>query len=124
MTEFIRMAKEKGMAELINDVCATGGGTDKFEDIRSNLNIKLWRSDELDSVIYGIHFIDQYNSACECFFMQNSLDDIKRERITYDFSEPYPYLVVNIGSGVSMLAVYSAKSYSRVYCSNIGGGTF
>lgn len=125
MPEFIRMAKEKGLAELISDVCATGGGANKFEDeIRSNLNIRLRKSDELDSVIYGIHFIDQHNSERECFFMQDSLDDSKRRSVSYDFSQPYPYLVVNIGSGVSMLAVYSATSYSRVYGSNIGGGTF
>lgn len=125
MPEFIRMAKEKGLAELVSDVCATGGGANKFEDdIRSNLNIRLQKSDELDSVIYGIHFIDQYNSERECFFIQDSLDDSKRRAVTYDFSQPYPYLVVNIGSGVSMLAVYSATTYSRVYGSNIGGGTF
>lgn len=125
MPEFIKMAKEKGLAELIDDVCATGGGANKFEDeIRSELSIRLRKSDELDSVIYGIHFIDQYNSDRECFYIQDPLDDLKRKSITYDFSEPYPYLVVNIGSGVSMLAVYSSKSYSRVYGSNIGGGTF
>jgi type II pantothenate kinase len=125
MPEFIRMAKEKGLAELINDVCATGGGANKFEEeIRSNLNVKLQKSDELDSVIYGIHFIDQYNSDRECFYIQNPLDAVERRTVRYDFNQPYPYLVVNIGSGVSMLAVYSSKSYSRVYGSNIGGGTF
>lgn len=125
MSEFIRMAKDKGLAELIDDVSATGGGAYKFEEqIKSNLSIKLRKSDELDSVIYGIHFIDKHNSAKECYYIQNPLDDSKSETVIYDFSQPYPYLVVNIGSGVSILAVYSPTSYSRIWGSSIGGGTF
>lgn len=125
MPEFIRMAKDKGLADLIDDVCATGGGAYKFEEeIKTNLNIRLRKSDELDSVIYGIHFIDKHNSARECYYLQDPLDDQKCRPVPYDFSQPYPYLVVNIGSGVSILAVYSPTSYSRIWGSSIGGGTF
>lgn len=125
MPEFLRMAKDKGLADLIKDVCATGGGAYKFEeDIRSHLGIALRKSDELDSLIYGIHYIDKYNSARECYYLQNPLDDKMLMKVPYDFSQPYPYLVVNIGSGVSILAVYSPTSYSRIWGSSIGGGTF
>ena len=42
MTAFIELAKEKGMAETISTVCATGGGAYKFEaDIRAELNMSL-----------------------------------------------------------------------------------
>lgn len=124
MPEFIKMTKEKGLADLINEFCATGGGAYKFEDdIKSNLGITLRKSDELDSVIYGIHYIDKYNAAQECFYIENPLDD-NWSKISYNFSQPYPYLVVNIGSGVSILAVYSPTSYSRIWGSSIGGGTF
>eukprot|EP00898_Chlorokybus_atmophyticus_P001831 jgi/Chlat1/2649/Chrsp178S02489 len=37
---------------------------------------------------------------------------------------PYPYLVVNIGSGVSILLVTGPGSFSRVGGSSIGGSTF
>lgn len=125
MSEFIKMAKNKGLADLIEHVCATGGGAYKFEEqIRSNLDIRLEKSDELDSAIYGIHFIDKYNSARECYYIQDPLDELKACPVIYDFSQPYPYLVVNIGSGVSILAVYSSTSYSRIWGSSIGGGTF
>lgn len=125
MPEFIQMCKLKGLANLITTVCATGGGAYKFEgDIWSELGITLRKSDELDSVIYGINFIDRYNFSRECFFMEDPLDDEKLVKKPYNFSKPYPYLVVNIGSGVSILAVYSATSYSRVWGSSIGGGTF
>lgn len=125
MSEFIKMAKNKGLAEHIDDVCATGGGAYKFEEeIKENLGIHLRKSDELDSVIYGIHHIDKYNSSRECYYLRNPLSDTGLEKIPYDFSQPYPYLVVNIGSGVSILAVYSPTSYSRIWGSSIGGGTF
>lgn len=125
MSEFIRMSKEKDLATLIDNVCATGGGAYKFEeDIKSNLGITLSKSDELDSLIYGVHYIDEYNSARECYYFQDPLDREKCRRVPYNFSQPYPYLIVNIGSGVSILAVYNRNSYSRVWGSSIGGGTF
>lgn len=124
MPGFIQMTKEKGLANLLKEFCATGGGAYKFEEeIKSNLGITLRKTDELDSVIYGIHYIDKYNAAQECYYIQDPLDD-NCKKISYDFSEPYPYLVVNIGSGVSILAVYSPTSYSRIWGSSIGGGTF
>lgn len=125
MPQFLAMAKSKGFAATINSVCATGGGAYKFEkDIEESLSITLHKTDELDSIIYGIHYIDKYNSERECYYLENPLDDAKRTKVSYDFSRPYPYLVVNIGSGVSILAVYSATSYSRISGSSIGGGTF
>lgn len=36
----------------------------------------------------------------------------------------YPYLLVNIGSGVSVLKVTGDKSYERVSGSSLGGGVF
>lgn len=125
MPGFLSMAKDKRFAVAINSVCATGGGAYKFErDIKTNLGIKLHKTDELDSIIIGIHYIDKYNSENECYFLDNPLDDVRCTKVPYDFSQPYPYLVVNIGSGVSILAVYSSTSYSRVSGSSIGGGTF
>lgn len=125
MSDFLRMAKNKRFADTIHTVCATGGGAYKFEDdIKKNLNITLHKTDELDSIIYGIHYIDKYNSDRECYFLEDPLDDEKCVKVPYDFSRPYPYLVVNIGSGVSILAVYSSTSYSRISGSSIGGGTF
>lgn len=125
MPEFLSMAKSKRFAETVRTVCATGGGACKFEqDIRQNLGITIHKTDELDSIIYGIHYIDKYNSDRECYFLEDPLDDIKCVKVPYDFSRPYPYLVVNIGSGVSILAVYSSTSYSRISGSSIGGGTF
>lgn len=125
MAEFLAMAKNKRFADTVNTVCATGGGAYKFEEyIKNNLGIRLHKTDELDSIIYGIHYIDKYNSDRECYFLEDPLSEEKCVKVQYDFSRPYPYLVVNIGSGVSILAVYSSTSYSRISGSSIGGGTF
>lgn len=42
----------------------------------------------------------------------------------YTFKNTYPYILVNIGSGVSVLLVKSENEYKRVSGSSIGGGTF
>ena len=39
-------------------------------------------------------------------------------------SDLYPYLLVNIGSGVSLLKVEGDGQYERVSGSSLGGGTF
>ena len=36
----------------------------------------------------------------------------------------YPFLLVNIGSGVSILSVRGSEDYKRVYGTSLGGGTF
>jgi type II pantothenate kinase len=39
-------------------------------------------------------------------------------------SDVYPYLLVNIGSGVSMIKVSGPKQFQRVGGTSLGGGTF
>lgn len=125
MPQFLAMAKNKCLVETIDTVCATGGGSYKFEeDIKSKLGIDLHKIDEMDSIIYGIHYIDKYNPQKECYYLDEPLDDSRCVKVPYDFSRPYPYLVVNIGSGVSILAVKSLTDYDRIGGSSIGGGTF
>lgn len=41
-----------------------------------------------------------------------------------DDSDLYPYLLVNIGSGVSIVKVNGEDHYERVSGTNLGGGTF
>ena len=125
MPVFIKLAKSKGIAYMASTVCATGGGAYKFEeDFKREVNLGLHKFDELDSLIHGIHFIEAYNQH-ECYYYKDPLNDKCSETETpFDFSHPYPFLVVNIGSGVSILAVHSPEKYKRVGGSSIGGGTF
>ena len=39
-------------------------------------------------------------------------------------SSIYPFMLVNIGSGVSILSVQGPDDYKRVYGTSLGGGTF
>jgi type II pantothenate kinase len=61
------------------------------------------------------------------------ITEIPREVFTYSESEPvqfeearadvYPYLLVNIGSGVSMIKVSGPRKYERIGGTSLGGGT-
>lgn len=79
-----------------------------------NLNLQLHKFDELDCLIQGIHYIDRLNTLSECYYWSNPTDPENCKREPYDFKNPYPYLVVNIGSGVSILAVKSPRDFKRV----------
>jgi type II pantothenate kinase len=61
------------------------------------------------------------------------ITEIPREVFTYSETDPmhfaetradiYPYLLVNIGSGVSMIKVSGPRTYRRVGGTSLGGGT-
>ncbi|KAK2591635.1 hypothetical protein QQS21_010677 [Conoideocrella luteorostrata] len=100
-------------------VMATGGGAYKFYDkIRDALGVDVLREDEMECLIIGLDFF---------------ITEIPREVFTYSETDPmhfvspreriYPYLLVNIGSGVSILKVDGPRSYQRVGGTSLGGGT-
>uniref|UniRef100_A0A182WEE9 pantothenate kinase n=1 Tax=Anopheles minimus TaxID=112268 RepID=A0A182WEE9_9DIPT len=123
MLSFLKLAKSKGMAQLVTTVCATGGGAFKFEeDFRQNVNMKLAKFDELDALIKGILFTETHNK-CECYFWENA-NEISSTKKKFDFSQPYPFILVNVGSGVSVLAVRGPDNYKRISGTSLGGGTF
>jgi type II pantothenate kinase len=124
MPIFLQLAKKKGIASMASTVCATGGGSIKYEqNFKTEVNMDLHKFDEFHSLINGIHFIED-NNPDECYYLVNPMDDSKRSKVPFDFKDPYPYLVVNIGSGVSILAVYGPDNFKRVTGTSIGGGTF
>ena len=90
------------------------------------MNLELHKFDELDSLIRGIHYIkDVYPQ--EIYYYCNGTSGEHQpniEQCTYDYSIPYPYILVNIGSGVSILSVQGPKEFKRVWGTSIGGGTF
>ena len=62
------------------------------------------------------------------------ISEIPNEVFSYSETEPlhfvgaradvYPYLLVNIGSGVSMVKVSGPRQFERVGGTSLGGGTF
>ncbi|XP_045585482.1 pantothenate kinase 3 isoform X2 [Procambarus clarkii] len=125
MPQFLELSKSKGMASLASTICATGGGAYKFEEeFHREVNLTLHKFDELDCLIRGIEYIEDNNMDRECYYFLNPRNEETCEKVTFDFSDPYPFLVVNIGSGVSILAAYSPDHYRRVSGTSLGGGTF
>ncbi|CAK7218816.1 hypothetical protein SBRCBS47491_003633 [Sporothrix bragantina] len=100
-------------------VMATGGGAYKYYDrIRARMGIDVLSEDEMECLIMGLDFF---------------IAEIPREVFTYSETDPmhfaaptddlYPYMLVNIGSGVSMLKVSGPHKYERVGGTSLGGGT-
>ncbi|EGV92412.1 Pantothenate kinase 2, mitochondrial [Cricetulus griseus] len=79
-------------------------------------DLQLHKLDELDCLIKGILYIDSvgFNGRSQCYYFENPADSEKCQKLPFDLKNPYPLLLVNIGSGVSILAVYSKDNYKRV----------
>ncbi|KAJ5738457.1 hypothetical protein N7493_001612 [Penicillium malachiteum] len=124
---FIRQLKEeheKRNGTTRDGLCvvATGGGAFKFYDkLKEALDVNILREEEMECLIIGLDFF---------------ITEIPNEVFTYSDSdtEPmqfaearpdvYPYLLVNIGSGVSMIKVSGPRQFERVGGTHLGGGTF
>ncbi|KAI4870316.1 fumble-domain-containing protein [Hypoxylon rubiginosum] len=122
--EFMRHLKDKQLAlngSRPGELCvmATGGGAYKYYDrIRQRLGVNVLREDEMECLIIGLDFF---------------ITEIPREVFTYSETDPmhfatpsadiYPYMLVNIGSGVSILKVSGPRTYERVGGTSLGGGT-
>lgn len=100
----------------------TGGGAYKFrEHIISKLGIELDKEDEMECLVRGCTFMLQ-NIPDELFYYDKH--STPAHVFVSSCTNMFPFLLVNIGSGVSLLKVESSTSYQRVGGSSIGGGTF
>ena len=101
-------------------VKATGGGAFKYAEVfRNRLGIILEREDEMACMVAGCNFLLQA--------VRNEAFQYESRSVEFKDIDPgtvYPYLLVNIGSGVSMVRVDGEDKYQRVSGTNIGGGTF
>ena len=112
---------ESKAAEL--SVMATGGGAYKFYDrIKERLGVDVVREDEMECLIMGLDFfIKEIPSEV---FTYNDADP--ENAIQFQDAQPdqvYPYLLVNIGSGVSMIKVSGPSQFQRIGGTSLGGGT-
>lgn len=101
---------------------ATGGGAYKFEGkFKAELGLELRKIDEMQSVITGLNFL-LGNLPNESFTY--TLKQQRKNYETVEVESMYPYLLVNIGSGVSIVRVDGENKFERVSGSSLGGGTF
>ena len=113
---------------------ATGGGAYKYYDrLKEVLGVEVIREDEIECLIIGTLLL----VSGFCYSASAGLDffitEIPEEVFAYSDTNPmqfqearadiYPYLLVNIGSGVSMIKVSGPKKYERIGGTSLGGGT-
>lgn len=105
--------------EELDCVRVTGGGCFKFYDqLVEALRIRVERCDEVQCAARGLGFALTFSHEVY------SYDLMKKRRIMKTKKKsPYPLLLVNIGSGVSILKANSETVFERVSGTCIGGGT-
>ncbi|XP_074874215.1 4'-phosphopantetheine phosphatase isoform X2 [Carettochelys insculpta] len=101
---------------------ATGGGAYKFKDlIEKKLGLKVDKEDVMTCLIKGCNFVLK-NIPHEVFAYQKDSDT--EFRFQTNHPNVFPYLLVNIGSGVSIVKVETEDKFEWIGGSSIGGGTF
>eukprot|EP00123_Amoebidium_parasiticum_P016109 comp23291_c3_seq1/m.38208 comp23291_c3_seq1/g.38208 ORF comp23291_c3_seq1/g.38208 comp23291_c3_seq1/m.38208 type:complete len:827 (-) comp23291_c3_seq1:535-3015(-) len=121
MVDFVKNKLLKGNQQVAT-ITATGGGAYKYVDlIQRELGVTMVQEDEMECVVAGANFL---------------LRKIPEEAFTYNkYADPptrfqrvgdriFPYMLVNIGSGVSMIKVEGPYKWKRIGGTSLGGGTF
>lgn len=149
--QFIKELIERSAA--INDVpieemkqgvkiMATGGGAHRFYQLfRETLDVEVLREDEMECLIEGLKFITLIPD--EVYFFSNELiqsvahpplapavlerpgPSPPKYAVTFEENPTpqLPCLLVNIGSGVSIIKVDEDGTFERVSGTSLGGGT-
>ncbi|XP_073148626.1 pantothenate kinase 2 isoform X1 [Henckelia pumila] len=99
---------------------ATGGGAHKYADLfKERLGISIEKEDEMDCLVAGANFLLKAIRHEAFTHMEG-----QKEFVQIDSNDMFPYLLVNIGSGVSMIKVDGDGVFERVSGTNVGGGTY
>ncbi|KAF4672354.1 hypothetical protein FOL47_000662 [Perkinsus chesapeaki] len=105
---------------------ATGGGAVKFASvIREELDADIIKVDEMDSLVSGLSLLLNTDGS---LFRYNIKHKRRQVIDTTDMHSVegrgfFPFLLCNIGSGVSILKVEGPDKYRRVSGTSVGGGT-
>uniref|UniRef100_A0A6N2LBQ7 Damage-control phosphatase ARMT1-like metal-binding domain-containing protein n=1 Tax=Salix viminalis TaxID=40686 RepID=A0A6N2LBQ7_SALVM len=99
---------------------ATGGGAYKYADLfKERLGVSLDKEDEMDCLVDRTNFLLKAIRHEAFTHMEG-----QKEFVQIDQNDLFPYLLVNIGSGVSMIKVDGDGKFERVSGTNVGGGTY
>lgn len=118
------MKKFKSVPQLpTKKMSVTGGGAHKFRDIfLEKLQLDFVPMKEMQSVVEGLRFVLQYQDAFSDSIFELNEDD-ERVTVLADEIDIDEFLLVNIGSGISVLKV-TPESFTRVGGSACGGATY
>lgn len=99
---------------------ATGGGAFKYAELlKEKLGVTLDKEDEMDCLVAGLNFLLKAIRDEAFTHMEG-----QKRFVQIDPNDMFPYLLVNVGSGVSMIKVDGDGKFQRVSGTNVGGGTF
>jgi type II pantothenate kinase len=152
MISAINYVSSTAVTENIKSIGCTGGGAHKYDaNILEQLDIQVNKYDELGCLVRGMlfaltNFPDElytYRNADELDsddtdanddgddvpvsvkrWQKDSKEYTKKVTLPYPAKSSFPYLIVNIGSGVSILKVSGPGQYERVSGTSLGGGTY
>lgn len=118
------IAKHNGGSYTDTRIVATGGGAFKFQQLLdsefSQLGQPIVQFDEMACLIKGLDFfIHEIDNEIFTYNDSEGFDTVPKN----NDSSVYPYMLVNIGSGVSILKVSQPNDFVRVGGSSLGGGT-
>ena len=103
-------------SQLCQQIYVTGGGAYKYSElIESKLGLTVVRIDEMASICSGANFL-LTNIVEESFLYDRSLDPHYMFQPVKTKDALFPYLLVTIGSGVSVIKVDSETRW-EVTCS-------
>ena len=115
----LRLAKRQGLNAGMHTMCGTGGGAIRFRgEAASMLGVNLVSRDEIDCLVKGMGFLMLHVPAEAYTFHGRRPVDRPMEGVQY------PYMLVNIGSGVGFILVRSETHWERVSGTSLGGGTY
>eukprot|EP00055_Hartaetosiga_balthica_P015427 m.91064 g.91064 ORF g.91064 m.91064 type:complete len:365 (+) comp8861_c0_seq4:113-1207(+) len=129
MKLFLDHAKDQNLFGGLGELRCTGGGAKKFESSIVELTgERTSKADELQCLVDGVHFVINSNRQ-ELFAINPDTYTMAHQHVkeflpTADQKSIFPVLVVNIGSGVSILEVNADGTHERVGGTSVGGATF
>lgn len=131
MIKLIRQSFDKEKLPPITYIMATGGGSHKFYELMTKkfrskkLPMRIIAKDEMECLIKGLDWlITKIPNEIFIYDLQENNTKFISDPYTHD-QQIYPYLLVNIGSGVSMIKVTGPgpNGFERIGGSSLGGGT-
>jgi len=149
----VEVLRQHRLTDGLDTIHATGGGAQKYREIfRSRLGVGLRPCNELDAVVLGLCLMVKAVPD-ECYTFERVADPAAAESAASEVAQPvvipptqlgisqplrkihkpfsntcpddfFPFLLCNVGTGVSILHVKSETSFTRVSGTALGGGTF
>ncbi len=122
----IKIMKDKKLLGPGAAIGCTGGGAFKFNRaFQKALGVGWSEVDEMEALVSGITFLIQQVPNSIYYLSEKKEEDrvFKKNHLPAG-AVTHPCLLVNIGSGVSVLLMEGPRRYRRVGGSSLGGATF